>query len=78
MSTVTVVVLVVVAVLTVLALGATVLVLVGHLRRLITSLEQLRDDLNPALDRLTRDAEMTRRELAEVSRRADAVRRDGR
>lgn len=75
MSTATLVVLVVVAVVGVLALGITTLALVQHLKRLIVSLQELRDELNPSLSQLREDAEVTRRELERVSDAADELRR---
>lgn len=67
MATPALIVVVTVALLTLVALGFTILVLVRHLRGLSTTLTQMQDDLAPTLDRLAADAEVTRAELERVS-----------
>lgn len=75
MSTPTIVVLVTVAVVSVVALGVTLLALGQYLRGLTTTLERLRDELDPVLTQLSEDAEVTARELERVSEAADELRR---
>jgi hypothetical protein len=69
-ATPAVIVVVSVALLTLLALGLVVVVLLSHLHRLTATLGRLRDELDPALEALTADAEVTRAELERVSRAA--------
>lgn len=72
MATPALIVVVSVALLTLLALTATVLVLLAHLRRLGATLARMRTELEPTLESLGADAEVTR---AELDRVADAATR---
>jgi hypothetical protein len=56
-----------VALLTLVALAITVLLLLGHLRKLTGTLSRMRQDLDPSLTALNADAEVTRAELERVS-----------
>lgn len=67
MATPALIVVVTVALLTLVALGFTILLGVRHLRGLTATLTQMQDDLGPTLDRLAADAEVTRAELERVS-----------
>jgi L-aminopeptidase/D-esterase-like protein len=66
-ATPAVIVVVSVALLTLVALGATVAALLAHLRRLSTTLGRMREELDPTLQALAADAEVTRAELERVS-----------
>lgn len=74
MSVPTLVVVATVALLSVLALGLVLLALVGHVRRLMSGVLELRDELEPTVRRLVGDAEVTRRELEAVTTAAERLR----
>lgn len=67
MATPALIVVISVALLTLVALGTTVVVLLGHLRRLTATLSRMQSDLEPSLASLATDAEVTRAELERVS-----------
>lgn len=70
MATPALVVVLSVALLTLLALGLTVLALLKHVRGLTTTVARMRTDLEPTLAALAADAEVTRAELERVSQTA--------
>lgn len=61
-----------VALLTLVALGLTVVFLLGHLKRLTATLTRVADQLQPTLEELSRDTAVTQAELQRV---ADAAQR---
>jgi hypothetical protein len=67
-----------VALLTLVALGLTVLSLLRHLKGLTATLSRMRDELQPSLSALAADAEVTRAELERVSETAAGSMGDGR
>lgn len=71
-----VIVVITVAVLTLLILGATVLMLLARLRELAGTVTELRDDLQPGLESLRAASEVARDELERVSDAASDLRGD--
>jgi predicted PurR-regulated permease PerM len=69
-ATPAIIVVVSIAVLTIFALGLTLVYLLTHLRRLTSNLRQMQTTLQPTLQSLARDTEVTRRELERVSQAA--------
>lgn len=74
MATPALIVVVTVALLTLVALGVTVLVLLQHVRALMGAVRSMRDELSPALEQLSRDTQITQRELQRVSESASELR----
>lgn len=74
MATPAVIVVISVAVLTILVLGATVLMLLARLRELAGTVTELRDDLQPGLASLREATEVARLELERVSDAAGDLR----
>lgn len=70
MATPAVIVVVTVALATLVALGLTIVYLLQHLRTMTATLRDLQDRLDPTLQQLSRDAEITSAELARVSQAA--------
>lgn len=79
MSPVTWIVLGFVTLITVLAVAATVALVAQHVRRLVTNLRSLQDEVAPELERLRTTAEVTRTELERVQDGREELRasRDG-
>lgn len=79
MATPALLVVVTVALLTLLALGLTIVHLLRHLRRLTGTLRSLQERVDPQLEQLGRDAGVTQAELARVAEAAERLsERDGR
>ena len=72
-ATPAVIVVVTVALATLLALGLTVVYLLRHLKRLTVTLKGMQEQLDPTLQRLSRDAEITSAELARVAEAAERL-----
>ena len=67
MATPAVIVVVSVALLTLLALGVTVLVLLQHVKGLTGTVRTMQEELEPALERLSHKTAITQQELERVS-----------
>lgn len=67
MATPALIVVITIALVSVAALTLAVVVLLGQLKRLTATVADLQIRLEPALDRLSRDAEVTQRELERIS-----------
>lgn len=67
MATPALVILVTIAAVSVGAIAVAVIFLLQHLKSLAATLRRLQDELQPALEQLARDAEVTQRELERVS-----------
>lgn len=74
MSPVTWIVLGFVTLITVLAVAATVALVAQHVRRLVTNLRSLQDDVAPELERLRTTAQVTRTELERVQEGREELR----
>lgn len=57
-----------------LAVAATIVVLVTHLKHLTATLSEVRDELQPELERLGAASEVARQELERVSDAASEIR----
>lgn len=73
MATPAVIVVITVALATLLALGLTVVYLLRHLKRLTATLRTMQQQLDPTLQQLSRDAEVTSAELSRVSAAAERL-----
>lgn len=73
MATPAVVVVVTVALLSLLALGLTVIALLRHLKGLAATLRGVQEQLAPALEQLSEDTAVTQAELARVSEAAERL-----
>lgn len=74
MSPVTWIVLGFVTLITVLAVTATVALVAQHVRRLVTNLRSLQDEVTPELERLRTTAEVARTELQRVQEGREELR----
>lgn len=76
MATPAVIVVVSVALLSLLALGAVVLLLLQQVKGLTGTIRKMQDELEPALEKLSRDTEVTQHELQRVSESAAQLQAD--
>jgi Sec-independent protein translocase protein TatA len=73
-STPAIVVVVTVGITSLGALAITLVVLLGHLKRLTGTLRQMQQGLGPSLSKLSEDAQVTQRELGRVTDAAERLR----
>lgn len=73
MATPALIVVVTVALATLVVLGVTIVYLLQHLKRLTATLRGLQEQLDPTLQQLGRDAEITSAELGRVSAAAERL-----
>lgn len=77
MATPALIVVITVALVTLGTLALTILFLVGQLKVLAATVRQLREDLDPALERLSQDAAITRTELERIGQATSELGGDG-